>query len=173
MIVRDYGVCWMTKNFLVNFSNNEKSLDASAFEFLKNYSWPGNIRELENLFKRVCALSADKIITGEILSELLDKQDTSDMTYNHKTEDINVKSYSSLNLFLQEFLDKLFDSLENETEIQLFEKFISEIEKQLISKTLKYFSGNQIKSSKLLGINRNTLRSKIQKYKISHKIIKS
>ena len=61
-------------------------------------------------------------------------------------------------LFLQEFLDKLFDSLENETEIQLFEKFISEIEKQLISKTLKYFSGNQIKSSKLLGINRNTLK---------------
>ena len=76
-------------------------------------------------------------------------------------------------MFLQEFLDKLFDSLENETEIQLFEKFISEIEKQLISKTLTYFSGNQIKSSKLLGINRNTLRSKIQKYKISHKIIKS
>ena len=51
-------------------------------------------------------------------------------------------------------------------------KIYFEIEKQLISKTLKYFSGNQIKSSKLLGINRNTLRSKIQKYKISHKIIK-
>ena len=29
-------------------------------EFLKNYSWPGNIRELENLFKRVCALSTEK-----------------------------------------------------------------------------------------------------------------
>ena len=59
-------------------------------------------------------------------------------------------------------MDKLFDTLENETEIQLFEKFISEIEKQLISKTLKYYSGNQIKSSKLFGYKQEYLRSKIK-----------
>ena len=35
-------------------------------------------------------------------------------------------------------------------------KFISEIEKGLLKKTLNHFKGNQIKSSKLLGINRNT-----------------
>ena len=160
----------IAKSFLVNFSNNEKSLDSNGIEFLKNYSWPGNIRELENLFKRVCALSTERIITGEILSEFIDKKET--LLNNHEIQELNVKSYSSLNVFLQEFLDQLFDTLENETEIQLFEKFISEVEKQLISKTLTYFSGNQIKSSKLLGINRNTLRSKIQKHKISTKYIK-
>ena len=46
-----------------------------------------------------------KIITGEILSEFLDKKETH--LNNHKIEDVNVKSYSSLNVFLQEFLDKL------------------------------------------------------------------
>ena len=148
--LRDRGddIVDIAKNFLVNFSNNEKSLDSNGIEFLKNYSWPGNIRELENLFKRVCALSTERIITGEILSEFLDKKETH--LNNHKLQDVSVKSYSSLNVFLQEFLDQLFDTLENETEIQLFEKFISEVEKQLISKTLKYYSGNQIKSSKLL-----------------------
>ena len=40
------------------------------------------------------------------------------------------------------------------------------MEKPLIKKTLEYFNGNQIKSSKLLGINRNTLRSKISKYNL-------
>ena len=160
----------IAKSFLVNFSNNEKSLDSNGIEFLKNYSWPGNIRELENLFKRVCALSTERIITGEILSEFIDKKEI--LLNNHEIQELNVKSYSSLNVFLQEFLDQLFDTLENETEIQLFDKFISEVEKQLISKTLTYFSGNQIKSSKLLGINRNTLRSKIQKHKISTKYIK-
>ena len=170
--LRDRGddIVDIAKNFLVNFSNNEKSLDSNGIEFLKNYSWPGNIRELENLFKRVCALSTERIITGEILSEFIDKKET--LLNNHEIQELNVKSYSSLNVFLQEFLDQLFDTLENETEIQLFEKFISEVEKQLISKTLTYFSGNQIKSSKLLGINRNTLRSKIQKHKISTKYIK-
>ena len=170
--LRDRGddIVDIAKNFLVNFSNNEKSLDSNGIEFLKNYSWPGNIRELENLFKRVCALSTERIITGEILSEFIDKKEK--LLNNHEIQEFNVKSYSSLNVFLQEFLDQLFDTLENETEIQLFEKFISEVEKQLISKTLTYFSGNQIKSSKLLGINRNTLRSKIQKHKISTKYIK-
>ena len=167
---REDDIVEIAKSFLVKFSNNEKSLDSNGIEFLKNYSWPGNIRELENLFKRVCALSTDKIITGEILSEFLDKKETH--LNNHNLQNVSVKSYSSLNVFLQEFLDQLFDTLENETEIQLFEKFISEVEKQLISKTLKYYLGNQIKSSKLLGINRNTLRTKIQKYKITSKHFK-
>ncbi len=169
---RENDIIDIAKNFLANFSNNIKSLDSSAVEFLKNYSWPGNIRELENLFKRVCALSVEKIVTSDILSEYLDKKEMIISENNNKLEDNNVKSYLSLNVFLQEFLDKLFDTLENETDIQLFEKFISEVEKQLISKTLKYYSGNQIKSSKLLGINRNTLRSKIKKYKISTKFTK-
>jgi two-component system nitrogen regulation response regulator GlnG len=167
---REDDIVEIAKSFLVKFSNNEKSLDSNGIEFLKNYSWPGNIRELENLFKRVCALSTDRIITGEILSEFLDKKETH--LNNHNLQNVSVKSYSSLNVFLQEFLDQLFDTLENETEIQLFEKFISEVEKQLISKTLKYYLGNQIKSSKLLGINRNTLRTKIQKYKITSKHFK-
>ncbi len=167
--LRDRGddIVDIAKNFLVNFSNNEKSLDSNGIEFLKNHTWPGNIRELENLFKRVCALSKERIITGDILSEFLDKKEIH--VNSHKIQDVSGKSYSSLNVFLQEFLDQLFDTLENESEIQLFDKFISEVEKQLISKTLKYYSGNQIKSSKLLGINRNTLRSKMQKYKISTK----
>ena len=169
---RENDIIDIAKNFLANFSNNIKSLDSSAVEFLKNYSWPGNIRELENLFKRVCALSIEKIVTNDILSEYLDKKEITISENNNKLEDNNVKSYLSLNVFLQEFLDKLFDTLENETDIQLFEKFISEVEKQLISKTLKYYSGNQIKSSKLLGINRNTLRSKIKKYKISTRFTK-
>ena len=152
--------------FLKKFSKTKK-FNFDCQKVLEAYQWPGNVRELENLFKRVCALSTERIITGEILSEFLDKKET--LLNNHEIQEFNVKSYSSLNVFLQEFLEQLFDTLENETEIQLFEKFISEVEKQLISKTLKYYSGNQIKSSKLLGINRNTLRSKMQKYKISTK----
>ena len=169
---RENDIIDISKNFLGKFSNNQKSLDNSALEFLKTYSWPGNIRELENLFKRVCALSTQKVITEEIISEFIDKEEISISQSNLNNQNSSVESYRSLNVFLQEFLDKLFDSLDNETEIQLFEKFISQIEKQLISKTLKYYSGNQIRSSKLLGINRNTLRSKIKKYKISTKFNK-
>lgn len=40
---------------------------------------------------------------------------------------------------------------------------IEEAENALIKKTLEMTLGNQLKAAKLLGINRNTLRSKIRK----------
>ncbi|MBF0565154.1 MAG: DNA-binding transcriptional regulator Fis, partial [Nitrospirae bacterium] len=48
----------------------------------------------------------------------------------------------------------------------LYETIVSEVEKSLISIILKETSGNQLKASKILGINRNTLRAKMTQYKI-------
>jgi len=45
----------------------------------------------------------------------------------------------------------------------LYDMVIPEVEKSLIMMVLKETKGNQIKASRLLGINRNTLRSKIKK----------
>ena len=67
-------------------------------------------------------------------------------------------------------LDEFFRKLDfNDLNIDLHEKIMFEIEKPMLKKTLEHFNGNQIKASKLLGINRNTLRSKINKYKINLK----
>ena len=46
---------------------------------------------------------------------------------------------------------------------------MDEFERPLISKALEFCKGNQIKTSKILGINRNTLRSKIKKLNIPSK----
>ena len=43
---------------------------------------------------------------------------------------------------------------------------MSEVEKAVISIVLKETKGNQLKAAKTLGINRNTLRTKIKEYKI-------
>ena len=43
---------------------------------------------------------------------------------------------------------------------------MSEVEKALISIVLKETKGNQLKTARALGINRNTLRAKIKEYKI-------
>ena len=37
---RENDIVDIAKNFLVKFSDNKKSLESSALEFLKNYSWP-------------------------------------------------------------------------------------------------------------------------------------
>lgn len=43
---------------------------------------------------------------------------------------------------------------------------IQQVEKPLIELALKEYNGNQVKTAKLLGINRNTLKKKIDNYKI-------
>src|SRR5271169_1695044 len=50
-----------------------KSLDAGALERLKRYSWPGNVREVENLMRRLAALCPhDTIGAEQIAAELVE-----------------------------------------------------------------------------------------------------
>lgn len=66
-------------------------------------------------------------------------------------------------------LDRLF--LKGK-EGRIYRVMLESLEKSLIQNTLKITFGNQLKAAKLLGINRNTLRSKIKKLGISLEQIK-
>ena len=49
----------------------------------------------------------------------------------------------------------------------LYDRILKEIEKPLIELSLASTNGNQIQASKLLGLNRNTLRKKIKELEVS------
>jgi two-component system nitrogen regulation response regulator GlnG len=49
----------------------------------------------------------------------------------------------------------------------LYSRFMNEVERPLIEETLRRMKGNQVRVAKILGINRNTLRRKIQDLNIS------
>ena len=71
--------------------------------------------------------------------------------------------------FIEEKLKGFMRNIKNLEKFNLYETVIPEVEKALITMVLKETRGNQIKAAKLLGINRNTLRDKIKKLKISVK----
>ena len=165
---RENDIISLGRHYLNLYSDGKKQFDSSAVNFLKSHPWPGNIRELENLLKRVSVLTSDIIISAEILKDYIDYDkfqsfETKEISHN-KNEKENLRSY------LESFLKNFFDSLEsNDQKIDLHDKFMDEFERPLILKSLEFCKGNQIKTSKILGINRNTLRSKLKKLKISSK----
>ncbi|MDD5084756.1 MAG: sigma-54 dependent transcriptional regulator [Candidatus Omnitrophica bacterium] len=60
------------KDFFAETNRKEiRSVEVSAMEALKNYGWPGNIRELKNVIERIVVLSQGDIIRiGEIPSDI-------------------------------------------------------------------------------------------------------
>jgi Fis family transcriptional regulator len=63
-------------------------------------------------------------------------------------------------------LDQYFKDLDGEPPHALYDMVLSCIEKPLLEYTLQFASGNQSKAADILGLNRNTLRKKIQQYNI-------
>lgn len=49
----------------------------------------------------------------------------------------------------------------------LYDRIMNEVERPLIEETLRHMKGNQVRVAKILGINRNTLRRRIQNLNIS------
>jgi Fis family transcriptional regulator len=48
----------------------------------------------------------------------------------------------------------------------LYQTLLAEVEPPLIEEVLRYTNGNQSKTAKILGITRNTLRTKLNRYDI-------
>ena len=77
------------------------------------------------------------------------------------------KDNKSLASAVEARLDEFFAMHEGDCpESGLYDRVIVEVEKILLKKTLQHVNGVQTKASKILGINRNTLRKKMSEFKI-------
>jgi two-component system nitrogen regulation response regulator GlnG len=134
--------------------NTHLGFSKAAIKALQDYNWPGNIRELKNLVARLSVLSPDNVINAEIIGQELTGSTTSAVQQADNTDfaaDIASK--------LEEYFDDLHQNAQPGT---LYPEVISNVERPLIELTLKATNGNQIQAARILGLNRNTLRSKIR-----------
>ncbi|HPN29736.1 MAG TPA: sigma-54 dependent transcriptional regulator [bacterium] len=142
---REDDILHLAYHFLKLFSSQYKKnflgFDEKTVEAIKNYSWPGNIRELENLIKRAVILSEKNILS---------------------TEDMfgSIREFKKTNL-----------SCENnftipEEGIDLY-NLIADIEKKYILNALEKSNGQQNIAAQYLKLNRTTLIGKMKKYNIT------
>ena len=149
----------LTKHFLQQSALSgmpKKIISTKAIQLLQNAPWAGNIRELENFINSLVVLISDEEITANHVEENLNLIPS---VNSNELDADNGKLSSSVEKHIKRYFDLHGDSLPPPG---LYNRILKEIELPLIALSLSATRGNQIKTSELLGINRNTLRKKIK-----------
>lgn len=136
--------------------NVVRTLSIDAAEIFRTYSWPGNVRQLENAVRRLSLTSRSAEITAPEVQQVLGHQP--DLAPLRSGSSDTEKLGASVGRHLQRYFDLHGDMLPT---AGLYGRILREIEMPLIEIALDATGGNQAKCADLLGINRNTLRKKI------------
>jgi two-component system nitrogen regulation response regulator GlnG len=135
----------------------QKSIEAAAIDRLKAHPWPGNIRELENFVRRLAALYTQDTLTSQIIEQELAE------AMPDKSGDLGNGDAKDLSEQVERYLSGYFSGFGKELPPPgLYDRVIRQVELPLLTAALAATRGNQIRAAELLGLNRNTLRSRIR-----------
>ncbi len=133
-----------------------RSLEDDAAEMLRHFSWPGNVRQLENMVRSLALTARGEEITKAEVAQALGPQAGVEPVSGGAIS--NEKLSESVARHMQRYFDLHGDMLPPPG---LYGRILREVEAPLIEIALAATGGNQARCAELLGINRNTLRKKI------------
>jgi two-component system, NtrC family, response regulator PilR len=136
---------YFLRKFADSHDKKVEEVSSSALMQLMNYSYPGNVRELENILEHAVAVTNKNILTEEDLPQHLKGVSiTEDVEIFEKTAPGGPDHFFSKGLSL-------------DTELETHEKCI-------LLGALKRANGVQKKAAEILGINYRSLRHRLEKY---------
>ena len=127
-----------------------KAVEPEVMSVLARYNWPGNIRELENTVKSLMITN----VTGTIMLDSLPKN----LFKRHPLRD----SEESLEEVASRKLEALVKNAVQFDRGSLMAEVLPQVERPLLNLLLEQTRWNQQRAARILGINRNTLRKKIE-----------
>ena len=145
---------------LENEGGPKRKLGVKSQDLFRAYSWPGNVRQLQNLVKRLALISREHEISLTEVEQSLENQPEMQRSFGS----LGAKKMSN---DIERHLRRYFDLHGNILPpVGLYNRILKELEIPLIAISLEATGGNQAKCAELLGINRNTLRKKISELEI-------
>jgi two-component system, NtrC family, nitrogen regulation response regulator GlnG len=139
------------KHYSAEVARTKPSVSSRALVRLAEYPWPGNVAELKSIARRlVVRVTRNRIEAGdvdEILPTVAARVPLEDLAF----EDM-VKAK----------LAGLLARIDGYPIHDLYDKVVARVERPLFDVVLAHTGGNQVKAAEILGLNRNTLRKKLQ-----------
>jgi two-component system nitrogen regulation response regulator GlnG len=132
-----------------------RRLSPDATELVRAFSWPGNVRQLENTLRRLLVTASESEISRLEVEQVLGNQPSPEPRADGGGGE---KLSASVARHLKRYFDLHGGQLPPPG---VYQRILREVEMPLIEIALDATAGNQAKCADLLGINRNTLRKKI------------
>ncbi|KAA1188344.1 sigma-54-dependent Fis family transcriptional regulator [Pseudohalioglobus sediminis] len=127
--------------------NEQADLDDSALEALGDYSFPGNVRELENILERSLALADSGTISADDL-QFSRMTPRNPAARTRKSDREGMQTWS---------VEEAYGDLEG---------YLEDIERQILSRALEESRWNKTATAKLLGISFRSLRYRLKKLQL-------
>ena len=147
---RSEDIALLAKHFLQKSAQEQgvdaKKLSEAAIRHLSQFSWSGNVRQLENVCHWLTVMApGNNVDVSDLPPEILNASPS-----EHVSGD-----------WLQA-LAHTADAALSRGEVGIIEGLTHDFEKTLINIALKHTGGRRIEAANLLGLGRNTLTRKIQ-----------
>jgi DNA-binding NtrC family response regulator len=143
----------LAEYFIGRFCNEygcaPSGIETEALTLLKDYDWPGNVRQFQNVLRKAL-LSANNLRIGPA-----DVREALRQAGSEKTPTAPGAAFS-----LEDWLASEVKSAADQGTENLREQIVERIDAALADKALEHFKGNRSKAAKLLGITRRTVRQR-------------
>ncbi len=146
-----------THRFVEEYQLPEIRISTEVVKLLTAYEWPGNVRELENAIKRALVMCAGQMLLPEHFDPILNEPSA---LSPRQQGNLDAQIYGVLHAYVEQHI-------ESETPPgELYAEIRAIFEKPLFKIVLEHTNGNRSKAADILGINRNTLHTKLVEYKL-------
>ena len=149
---RDEDLVMLVQQYVRRFSRelgrDVRDVDAQALERLRSYSWPGNIRELQSVLKQALLQATGSVLIPAFLPESFAGAEPAAASPE------GIDGFFRFESFIEERLKAGATDLYAEVHRQL--------DRILLPQVFQFSGGNQRQTARVLGIARQTLRTKLE-----------
>jgi two-component system nitrogen regulation response regulator GlnG len=143
----------LAQHFLQRFANDLRkdvhTIADESLELLKQYSWPGNVREFQSVIKQAILQATGPTLLPEFFPESICRR-----AGTSPGEEVSAIGLTALTNFVKQQL--LADTT------SLYADYQALADRHVLALVLKHTGGNLSRAAKYLGITRATLRTKLQ-----------